>query len=152
MLSVPRHWFAWEFTLQDAMRRPVAEIALSLWRERGSIRVDGVTYTLRRQGALRGPFVLEAGGAEVARAVKPSAFRREFAIVHGDRHYTLKARSLFRRGYALMSQDREIGSIEPEALFRRRARVDVPDECPLILKAFVVSLTMLLWKRDANAS
>lgn len=152
MLSVPRHWFSWDFTLQDAMRQPVAEIALSAWRERGSITVAGVEYELRRQGAVTGPFILEGGGTEVARAVKPSAFRREFRIDHADRHYTLKARSPFRRGYVLMMEDREVGSIDPEALFSRRARVDVPDEFPPVLKAFVVSLTMLLWKRDANAS
>jgi hypothetical protein len=130
----------------------VAEVTLSSWRERGSISVAGIEYKLRRQGALTGPFVLEGGGSVVARAVKPSAFRREFSIVHGERQYSLKARSALRRGYALFLRGKEIGSIDPEAWFSRRARVDLPDELPLVLKAFVVSLTMLLWKRDSDAT
>ena len=54
--------------------------------------------------------------------------------------------------YVLFLRDQEIGSIDPVAWYSRRARVDLPDELPPVLKAFVVSLTMLLWKRHSDAT
>jgi hypothetical protein len=153
MLSaVPKHWFSWDFAIQDATRHPVAEVRLSSWRERGAVSVQGVEHRVSRHGVLRGAFVLERGGSVLARAEKPSAFRREFQIEHDGKQYTLKARSIWRRERVLYDGDKEIGAVVPEGLFNRRARVELPDDLPLVLRLFVVWLTMLLWKRDSDVA
>ena len=150
--AVPKHWFSWDFAIQDATRHPVAEVRLSSWRERGAVSVEGVEHRVSRHGVLRGAFVLEGGGSVLARAEKPSAFRREFQIEHDGKQYTLKARSIWRRERVLYDGDQEIGAVVPEGLFNRRARVELPDDLPLVLRLFVVWLTMLLWKRDSDAA
>ena len=43
------------------------------------------------------------------------------------------------------------GTIEPEGILTRRARIKMLDELPLVLKLFVIWLTILLWKRGSEA-
>lgn len=67
------------------------------------------------------------------------------------RSFTLKALSAVRRATVLSEGGTVVGTIEPEGLLTRRARIKMTDELPLVLKLFVVWLTMLLWKRESGA-
>jgi hypothetical protein len=149
--AVPKHWFSWDFVVQDATLQPVAEVRLSSWRERGAIAAGGVEHKVSRQGIL-GAFVLLKDESVVASAEKPSAFRKSFQIDHEGRRYTLKGRSFWQRGLVLLEGEKEIGSLVPTGFFTRRAQVGLPEELPLILRLFVVWLAMLLWKRDSDAT
>ena len=149
--AVPKHWFSWDFAVQDSTRGPVAELKLSSWRERGAVIAAGIEHKVFRQGFL-GPFVLERAGAVVASAEKPSAFRKTLRIEHSGHHYTLEPRSYWGREVVLSEGDREIGSIAPNNWFGRGARVSLPEDLSVALRLFVVWLTLLLWKRDADAA
>jgi hypothetical protein len=149
--AIPKHWFSWDFVVHDATLQSVAEVRLSSWRERGAVATGGVEHKVSRQGML-GAFVLMKGDSVVASAEKPSAFRKTFQIDHEGRHYTLKGRSFWQRELVLYEGEREIGSIAPTGFFTRRAQVGLPEELPLILRLFVVWLTMLLWKRESDAA
>ena len=149
--AVPRHWFSWDFVVHDATPKPVAEVRLSSWRERGAIVADGVEHKVSRQGFL-GAFVLVKGDSVVASAEKPSAFRESFQIDQEGRRYTLKRRSLWQRALVLYEGEKEIGSLVPIGLFTRRAQIALPDELPLLLRLFVIWLAMLLWKRDSDVA
>ncbi len=149
--AVPKSLFAWDFALMDGART-VADIEFAYWAESGRLRVDGVAYEIRREGWLNGAFLLSAGDAVVARAEKPSLFRRSFDVHHEDRLYALSAEDPFGRTLVLMQGTRRLGSVSPERLFSRRARVDLPEDLPLPLRAFMLWLALLLWKRAANAA
>jgi hypothetical protein len=149
MLSaIPKRWFSWDFTIQDRDGQTVGEVVLSN-RERGTILAGGVERKVSRESAL-GAFVLEEGGSIVAKAVKPSAFKRAFTIEHAGRQYTLKPRSGWRREMVLHEGDREIGAVIPEKILARRARVELTDDLPIALRLFVIWLTLLLWKRASD--
>jgi hypothetical protein len=148
---VPKHWFSWDFWLQDPVGHAVAEVRLSSWRERGSVVVSGVTYTIRRDGLL-GPFVMAGpDGSVVATAVKPSAFRSQFLVGEREPEYLLKAEGLLRRRYAVYRDDRLIGSIV-RSVWLRRADVELALDVPETLRAFLAWLCCLLWKRAAAAA
>jgi len=151
MSAVPKHWFSWDFVIQDATLQPVAEVKLSSWRERGAVTIAGVEHKISRESIL-GAFILEREGSILARAEKPSAFRKTFRIVHEGRHYALKARSFWRRELVLYEGETEVGSLVREGFFTRRTRVQLPEELPLVLRLFLIWLTMLLWKRDSDAA
>jgi hypothetical protein len=89
-------------------------------------------------------------GSEVARATQPRLFRREFAIAHRERQYTLKAISWMRRECGVFAEGRQLGRVFPEYWVDRSAQVEIADELPLVVQAFVVWLTLLLWKRQAS--
>jgi hypothetical protein len=76
---VPTNWYSWDVKVSDESR-PVADIAMSWWREKGALTIDGATYRVYREAPLSGAFVLEGAGGVLARAEKPSVFRREFVI------------------------------------------------------------------------
>jgi hypothetical protein len=153
LTAIPTRWFSWDCTLQGPNGEEVGRVLLSSWREGGSLVVDGVPYAIGRDGG-RSRFVMESpDGAQVAGAVKPSAWRRQFVVTHGEQRYVLKAISSFRRQLGLFAEgERSVGQITPESSFSRRARVELSDEVPRPLQAFVVWLALLLWKRDADVA
>ncbi len=150
---VAKHWFSWDFWLQEPSGNAVAEVRLSSWRERGSVLVDGVTYRIRRDGLL-GPFVMEApDGAVVGTAVKRGVFRAAFVLGEREPIYRLQAMGFLRKRYGVFREDgSQIGSIVPGMWFRRRADVELAADVPETLRAFLVWLSCLLWKRAAGAA
>jgi len=146
---VPTHWYSSDFTVRQASRA-VADADVSWWREKGVLTIEGVHYEAYRDGVLTGTFVLERNGTVIARAEKPSAFFRKYLVRHGDREYTLDARSAFRRAFVLLDGSREIGTIEPTSALTREAIANLPDSWPLPIRAFVIWLTMIQWRRDQS--
>jgi hypothetical protein len=151
LIGIPKRWASWDFTIMDGPR-VVAEIDTSWWRERGELAVDGVRYRVYREGMASGDFIIEGAGSVVARAEKPSAFRRAFTIKAADKRYTLRAKDAFRRTFVLLEGDREIGSLSLAGFFTRRVAVDLPAQLSLPLRMFIVWLSVVLWKRDAAAA
>jgi hypothetical protein len=147
---VPTHWYSWDVTVTDESRR-VADIAIGALRERGTMTIDETTYRLYRESPMSGAFVLEREGVVLARAEKPSVFRREFVIRYGSREYTLRPESLFRRAFVLMDGSRQVGSIAPNGAFTRKAAAELPPDLPLPGRMFVVWLTMISWRRQQNS-
>jgi hypothetical protein len=150
MTVVPRHWFSWNFRVMDSVGMPWAEIGLSSWRERGSVSVENRQYRVTREG-LTGPFVLLGASGESARASKASVFKQEFTLAIGGRDYTLKKSSWWGREFALWDGATRVGSVVPAHWLSRRALVDLPEDLPAWARAFVVWLTLLMWKRDSDA-
>jgi hypothetical protein len=147
----PVSWYSWAFKVSDESRT-VADIAMSWWREKGALAADGVNYRVYREGLASGAFVLEGPGSVLARAEKPSAFRREFSVRHDGREYTLRPRSIFGRTFILTAGSREIGSVTPHNAFTRKATADLPADLPIPVRAFIVWLVMIAWKRTQDAS
>jgi len=148
MTMVPRQWYSWDFSVMSG-DRTLAVLDLSSWRERAEIRIGDVTHRVFRESML-GDFIIEAAGRELARATKPSAFRDTMIVHYGGKDYTLRKPSIWRRGFALMDGDREIGSIVPESIWSRRAKADLPADWPAPITSFVIWLVIILWRRDAN--
>jgi hypothetical protein len=151
MALVPKRWFTWDFELEDSADRPCGEIGLSAWRERGSVTADVQQFRVSRDGWL-GPFVLSGPGGEMARAVKESAFRQRFELTIEGRGYTLERRSLWHREFGPFLGDNQVGSVAPEGWLSRLAQADLPEDMPGWARAFVAWLTLLMWKRDADAA
>ena len=151
LTAVPNRWFSWKFAVMSGSQA-VAELNMSLWREKAWLTVQGVDCLAYREGLMSGDFILESAGSTLARAQKPSAFRRSFIIEHADRQYVLMARSAFRRAFVFREGDREVGSVSPAGVFTRRALVDLPETLPLHVKVFIIWLTIILWKRESDSA
>jgi len=147
---VPKSWLSWDFAVEDAVGMPWGEVGLSSWRERGSVSVGGQQFGVARQG-LVGPFVLQGPAGPVAEASKPSAFKREFTLSFGGQECVLKQLSWWRREFGLLRGDVQVGSITPESWWSRRAEAMLPEDMPTEVRAFIVWLTLLMWKRDSNS-
>jgi hypothetical protein len=152
MLTVIPKWFSWTFSVMDGTDPVAQAVDLSWWSDKGQLTVQGVTYTARREGVLSGSFVLESPSGVVARATKPSMLRRSFILEHSSRKYTLRAASSFGRTFLLLDGSTRIGSVSPEGIFTRRAAVELPPTLPLIVRVFIIWLTVMLWKHEANAA
>ena len=146
--AIPRHWYSWHYDLMEGVTR-LAEVRISSWRDAGQLTVGQNTFRVYRQGLYKGTFFLESNESILAQAEKPSVFWRWLDIQHQDRHYVLKTVSVFGRRLVLLDGSVEIGSLTPRGLFSRRATVNLPEDLPAPLKAFIVWLAVLLWKRDA---
>jgi len=150
MTMEPRRWYSWDYAVMTG-DRTVARLDLSSWRERAEIMIGDVTHRTFREHAL-GDFVIEAGGRELARATKPSAFRDTMIVHYGGRDYTLLKPSIWRRTFALLDGERQIGTIEPESAWTRRAIARFESDWPMPIQTFVIWLVIMLWKRNAQHS
>ena len=150
--AVPRRWFSWDFVVLDGSGRALAEIDMAVFGERATVAVEGSTYEIAREGLLRGAFLLERSGEVLARAEKPSAFRRLFHVEHAGTRYTMAQRSILRRAFVLRRGDDDVGTLAPERLIGRRVRVELPDELPVPVAVFVIFLAVLLWKRASRSA
>ncbi len=110
------------------------------------------TYRVYREGLCSGAFVLESNGTVVARANKPSAWTRRFVLEFGGTQFELKPQSAFTRGYKLINGERIVGTLSPASFLSRKINVELPEDLPIQIRAFVVWLTVLLWRRDASAA
>jgi hypothetical protein len=151
MRMEPKRWYSWDYSIMSGDRR-VAQVDLSAWRERGEIVIGDVTHRVFREPGMVGDFVIEAGGRELARATKPSAFRQTIIIHYGGREYTLRKPSLWRREFVLMDDERQIASIAPEHAWTRRAIANFERDWPMPIQAFAIWLVLILWKREHNAA
>jgi hypothetical protein len=147
----PRSWLSWDFTLaKDG--KSLADIDLSSWREKGNLIVANSPYRVYREGICSGAFVLESNGAVVARAYKPSAWTRRLVIEVGGVQFELKPLSAFTRGFRLLQGEKTIGTLSAARMWNRKMNVELPEDIPLLTRAFVVWLAVLLWRRDAAAA
>lgn len=48
--AITTGWFSWRFAVVDTSDRHVGEMALSSWRERGQLTIDGTSYSVSREG------------------------------------------------------------------------------------------------------
>jgi hypothetical protein len=124
---------------------------VSAWGEKGALTIGDTTYEMHREGPMSGAFVLEHAGSVLARAEKPSFFRREFVIRHAGREYTLRRESTFRRAFVFLDGSRQVGFIAPKSAFTRKAAASLPHDLPLPVRMFIVWLTMVSWRRDQSA-
>ena len=147
----PRRWYSWDFAILEGSRE-VADMDLSAWREKATLTIDGVEYRVSREGLVSGDFLLERGGTVLARATKPSAFWNTFIIHYMGREYTLRKASMWRRTFILDDQGHEIGRIVPHSMWRRDGTATLPPDWPLPVRAFVVWLVIILWKREADSA
>jgi hypothetical protein len=146
---IPKHWYSWDFRLEDRTGTRLADVIVSAWRQRGSVVAAGVQYKVSRDG-LTGPYVLESAGRKMARAVKPSLFRQAFRVSHGEGEYTLQRTSWWRGEFGVFEGSRRVGVIAPASWLTRRATVTLPGTMPIWLQAFMVWLAALMWKRSAE--
>ena len=151
MTLAPKRWYSWDYTVTSG-DKTLATLDLSSWRERAEIVIGDVTHRVFREGSFSGDFIIERGGQQLARATKPSAFRNTFIVHYNGRDYTLRKESVWRRTFVLMDDDRVIGVIKPERVMSRRADADLPGDWPAPIKAFVIWLVIILWKREADSA
>lgn len=150
LTAVPKSWFSWDFTVMDGTRT-VGDIDVSCWREKGVITVAGADCRVYREGLMSGDFILASEDNVLARAKKPSAFRRAFIVQYADTQYTLRPASAWGRAFALLDRDRVVGMLSPRGLFTRRAAIDLPETMPLSVRVFIIWLAVIIWKREADA-
>jgi len=147
----PKKWYSWDFTLQDAEGRRVADVDLSSWRERGNVVVGQSEYRVRPEGLFR-QFVLEDDVSVRARARKTRLFGCEFEIEFEGDHFTLKKQSMWSHTVVLHQGGEELGVIRHAAWYKRDAHIEMAERLSPVLQAFALWLALLLWKREAAAA
>ena len=149
--AIPTDIFATNIRLQQ-QNKLLGEVDTSVWRDKARLELEDGTYQLSREGLCSGDFLLERNGNVVARATKPSALQNRFEVELPNRNLVLRKLSVFSRRFGLFEGEKQIGSIYPLGIFRRRANIDLPTDWPLATRIFLFCLAFLMWKRQQAAS
>ena len=105
-------------------------------------------YHKMLQGFFSGQFTLEALGRVQADASKPSAFYRTFEVETDRERYEIEAQSPLGRTFLLLCDREEIGILRPTSIFSRTMECDLPEDIPLPLRIFFITLVIVLWRRQ----
>lgn len=149
--AVPTGIFSSGYQLQQD-GRVIADLNASSWRQKADLEIDGETFRLYREGVTSGAFMLEWNGKTLARAIKPSAFSDRFEMEVGKRSFTLRKESLWSRRFGLFEGEQQLGRVAPAGTFTRRVLVELPEDWPSSVQAFVFWLALLMWNREKAGS
>lgn len=139
--------------LQGENGEALAKVKMGSFREGALLMIGEEEYTFRREKLMSGDFLLEASdGTIIACATKPSVWRDEFTITFGDLMFTLHKTSTWKRGFTLVWEGESAGEIRPKSWVSSTAVVDIPESLPLELRAFVLFLVLVMWRRYAAAA
>jgi len=148
LLFEPKSWWRSAFEVTEPSTGTRFSLSRRRFREACFFELDGDRYELKRQRWWGGAFLLECNGSVLFRAHKPSAFKRSFELKHGGERYTVAAKSMWSRVYVLRQGSRVVGRIDRPSWWSQRAEADLPEDLPLVLRAFLVSLVLLMWRRE----
>ena len=150
---VQKSWFSYDFDVFDSTGTRVATADLANWRENAKLEVGGRRYLARHETWAR-EFVLEGeDGQIVAMAEKPSAWRETFTLEHGGTRYELSKESPWKSSFVLSREGvGVVGSIRQKSFFGRERDVELPEELPVEVQAFVLWLATLMRKRSDSAA
>ena len=152
LLIEPKSWWRSLFEVTEPSTGTRFLLSPRGFREGCFFKLDGDQYELKRQHWSGGPFLLECHGSVLLRAHKPSAFKRSFELKHGRERFTVAAESMWSRAYVLRQGSRVLGRVERTSWWSQRAEADLPEDLPLIFRVFVVSLVLLMWRREQGAA
>jgi len=148
----PTGWWSSTFVvLDDGV--PVTKLKLKLWREGGGFELDGMRYTLRREGVAGDFLVEDEQGMVLARADKPSAFRNRFVLTHPGGILRLEPTSWTGRAYRVLGADTlQVGELRRRSMWRQVVEADLPADLPRPVRVFILLLVLLLIRRDDAAA
>ncbi len=144
----PKGICSWEFYLSGEGHS--AETQVNWAGEQGTLMVDGVRYTISKNGIFSGKWNLEIGSDVIYSAQKSSAFTRTFEMAGAESTMLLSAQSAFKRAMRLEGSGYDC-TIAPDHAFTRRSTID-GRWTDFRLVSFAFWLTVLLWRRQANNS
>lgn len=154
--AVPDGCSSNSFTVFDRGGTPVGRVELSkrLWRESAKLEAGGARYEAHYKGRAGKEFVLQTeDGRVVIVAEKPSVWRNRFVFEHAGNRYELKKGSVWGSVFVLCQEGvGPVGSVRSKGFFKRQWTVGLPEELPLEVKAFVVWLMIIAYKRAMMAA
>ncbi len=150
LIATPKHWFSWDFSVLHK-EQIITELEMSVWREKGIFKINGLEYKVSREKLLSGNYKLESIGNLIATANKPSLLRKRFIIQFLDNEYELVSNSIFGRSFLLKQSNEIVGTIKSLNILNRKTVVNLPDEIPIHVKSFMLWLVIIMWKRESNS-
>ena len=130
----------------------ITTLKITPWKSRGSFTLDGEDFAIEPQGFWLINANLKKGNTVIARARKPSLWRRAFKITSAGASMTLESLSWRGREYVLLMGEQEVGRVTREGMTGRKIRMAFPDEVPLVLQIFLAYLVICQAKRESDAA
>lgn len=131
----------------EQVGREIATIKMSPWRESAEVIIEGKQTEFYRENFVNGDYVLKFRDKVYIKAKKPSFWKYEMIIHASDHTFELKPCGLFTNSYEVYQDEIKKGEISRTAWFKKNAKMDLPDDWPVVLKVFIFLLVIVLWDR-----
>jgi hypothetical protein len=117
-----------------------------------AIVVGGATFHPARDGVLHTTFHLDGNGTRLATATPAGAAHRRFTVQAGARTFALAVTSWSGRSFTLTENGAAVGTIGRSGFFTAKCNADLPDDLPLEVRAFLIWLVLITWRRQATTN
>jgi hypothetical protein len=149
-LAEPKSLFNFAFDLVRG-GLTVGRVQHRLFGRKGVIEVDGIEYEVYRTGPVAFALAQVGVPGAVVSAERPGLLRSRYRITWNGEVFDLVRSGLGFR-MRLMRGSEEIGWIRVANLFSRRLLLDVPEELPVTVVAFLVWLMVRMRRAAASAA
>ena len=147
----PLGWASYGARILDGGKE-LARLEITWLKGRGTFRLHNETFAIEPKGFFLSHAVLEKGSTALAKAHKPSAFRRRFEVTSAGHEFVLESQSWTGREYALFHGDQEVGWIKREGWTGRKLDLEFPDDMPVFLQIFLAYIVLAQMRREAAAA
>ena len=155
LYAKPRHIFSRHYRLcsDEDCTDTLGTVTMSGFKEAAKAQIGDDEYRFLREKNMSGDFLLQAAdGTILARAEKPSMWKDQFRITFGELVFTLYRASKWKQNYTLAWQGEEAGMVATRRWFSNLVNVELPDSLPLEIRAFILYLVVVMWRRASAAA
>ncbi|RZS44181.1 hypothetical protein EV193_10156 [Herbihabitans rhizosphaerae] len=117
-------------------------------REKSSFTLDGVPYSIARDGGKR--LLLTERGRRTGTATRDGG--RRWSIDSDAGRFELVKPSMWKDGWELHRDGTSLGTISKNGAFSKGATADLPADIPLPVRLFAFYIVHVLWQRAASAA
>jgi len=152
MLEIRRRRFFSKGYIAEENGVVVAELSQSAWRARGEMMIDGKSFVIKKQGALKETFTLWDGDLPLVEVRQIGAFRSTFEFNSGGGSYRMRRKAWYSSSYLVERNSMVVGSVRPRGLFASGVIVELPTQLPLAARVFIGWIALVRQEAAAAAA
>lgn len=131
--------------------KPVADLVRSRWRGRARLTTRGESFGMSKRGFLRLTYTLRQGETDLLQAQEANLLGSRLLFTYGSRHFQIHREAWFSSTLVVEADGSEIGNIKRRDFLAGGARIQLPDNLPLEVRAFLGWIAVVQWERRRAA-
>ncbi|MBT8396894.1 MAG: hypothetical protein HKO65_07425 [Gemmatimonadetes bacterium] len=130
----------------------VTQLAISLFKGKGTFEVDGQAFTIDSHGFTRAHATMKRGSSVIAKVKSTKFFGRRFEISSAGHQLVLEGQGLMGKTYVLRLMNKEVGWIRKYGFAGRKLSLDFPEEVPVFLQVLITYVVISQARREGAAA
>ena len=149
--GIPSGFFTQNFEI-IFQEHSVARVIMPWNKISALFKLEGYQYETTPQGWFANNFILKRNSDMLVSAKREGLFSQKIRILVDQREIRLMPAGFFTRNFNLVENDNIVGQISANSMFSNKFSASLPNDLPLHIQIFILSLVLLIWRQAAAAA